>query len=253
MKAVIIEDEIFAAQALQHLIQETDESIEVISILQSIDESVEWFRSHTVPDMVFMDIHLADGSSFAIFDEVSIRCPIIFTTAYNEYALKAFEVNSIDYLLKPINQKDLERAINKYKNLKATPDNNTELINNLIVSIKKGEQAYKSYFLIPERDKLVPLATADIAYICIDVKMVKAVTYANRTCYLDLSLDELGQQLSPVDFFRANRQFIIARKAVKSLTLWFNSKMVVNLTVPPPEKIIISKAKVSEIKRWLTM
>ena len=253
MKAVIIEDEIFAAQALQHLIQETDESIEVISILQSIDESVEWFRSHTVPDMVFMDIHLADGSSFAIFDEVSIRCPIIFTTAYDEYALKAFEVNSIDYLLKPINQKDLERAINKYKNLKATPDNNTELINNLIVSIKKGEQAYKSYFLIPERDKLVPLATADIAYICIDVKMVKAVTYANRTCYLDLSLDELGQQLSPVDFFRANRQFIIARKAVKSLTLWFNSKMVVNLTVPPPEKIIISKAKVSEIKRWLTM
>ena len=253
MKAVIIEDEIFASQALQNLIRETDDSIEVLSVLQTIDDSVEWFRSHPVPDLVFMDIHLADGSSFAIFDEVKITCPVIFTTAYVEYALKAFEVNSIDYLLKPINQKDLERAVNKYKHILSTPYNSAELINKLIASIKKGEMAYKSYFLVPEKDKIVPLSTADIAYICIDAKMVKAVTYANRTYYLDQSLDELGVQLNPAEFFRASRQYIIARKALKDLTLWFGGKMALNLTVAMPERIIISKAKVVEIKQWMTM
>jgi len=252
MKAVIVEDEIFAAKALQNLIHEVDASIEILSVLPTIDESVEWFRSHPVPDMVFMDIHLADGSSFAIFDEVNIFCPVIFTTAYDEYALKAFEVNSIDYLLKPINQKDLERAIGKYKNLKSSSTENAELMNNLIATLKKGERTYKSYFLVPEKDKLVPLSTADIAYICIDEKMVKAVTYSNRTYYLDQSLDELGEQLNPADFFRANRQYIISRKAVKDLSFWFGSKMAINLTLNTPERIIISKAKVGEMKRWMT-
>ena len=251
MKAVIVEDEIFAAKALQNLIHEVDASIEILSVLPSIDESVEWFRSHPVPDLVFMDIHLADGSSFAVFDEVNISCPVIFTTAYDEYALKAFEVNSIDYLLKPINQEDLERAIGKYKNLKSGSNDNTELMNNLITTLKKSERTYKSYFLVPEKDKLIPLATADIAYICIDAKLIKAVTYSNRACNLDQSLDELIEQLHPADFFRANRQYIISRKAVKDLSFWFGSKMAVNLTVATPERIIISKAKVGEIKRWM--
>ena len=253
MKAVIVEDEIFAAQALQTLIHEVDASIEVLCILPSIDESVEWFRSHSVPDLVFMDIHLADGSSFAIFEEVKISCPVVFTTAYDEYALKAFQVNSIDYLLKPINRKDLERAIGKYKNRIAVPGNSADLINNLIASIKKTERTYKSYFLVPEKDKLVPLATADIACIFIDVKMVKAVTFANKNYYLDQSLDELAEQLNPYDFFRANRQYIIARKAVKDLSKWFGSKMTVNLSVSVPEKIVVSKLKVSEIKQWMMM
>jgi two-component system LytT family response regulator len=253
MKAVIVEDEIFAAQALQNLIHEVDASIEVLAILPSIDDSVEWFRSHSAPDLVFMDIHLADGSSFAIFEEVKISCPVVFTTAYDEYALKAFEVNSIDYLLKPINRKDLERAIGKYKHMIAAPETNTDLINNLIASIKKTERAYKSYFLVPDKDKLVPLATADIACIYIDVKMVKAVTFANKTYYLDQSLDELAEQLNPYDFFRANRQYIIARKAVKDLSKWFGSKMTVNLSVPVPEKIVVSKLKVNEIKQWMMM
>jgi len=250
MKAVIVEDEIFASQALQELIHKVDASIEILSVLQSIDESVEWFRSHPVPDVVFMDIHLADGSSFAIFDEVKITCPVIFTTAYNEYALKAFEVNSIDYLLKPINQNDLVRAINKYKNMTGASNNN---INSLIASIKSAKQEYKSYFLVPEKDKLIPLATADIAYIFIDEKMMKAVTFANRTYYLDKTLDELETQLNPDEFFRANRQYIIARKAVKDLTIWFGGKIAVTLSVTTPERIIVSKLKVGEIKRWVVM
>jgi len=253
MKAVIVEDEIFASQALQSLIREAVPSVEILATLHSIDESVEWFRSHPVPDLVFMDIHLVDGSSFAIFDEVSITCPIIFTTAYDEYALKAFEVNSIDYLLKPINQTDLARAINKYNNMIANPNKNTELINGLIASIKTGERTYKSNFLVPEKDKFIPLATADIAYIFIDEKMVKAVTFANRTYYLDKSLDVLETQLNPYDFYRANRQYIISRKAVKDLSTWFGSKIAVNLSVTTPERIIVSKLKIGEIKRWVGM
>ncbi len=252
MKAVIVEDEVFASQALESLIHEVDPAIEVIAVLQSIDETVDWFRLNPMPELVFMDIHLADGSSFAIFEEVNITCPIIFTTAYDEYALKAFEVNSIDYLLKPISKRDMERAISKYKNISATStDIDTETIQKLLASLKQNERTYKTYFLVPEKDKLVPLAVADIAYIYIDAKMVKAITFGNKTCYLDQTLDELAALLNPADFFRANRQFIIARRAVKDLSMWFGSKISVNLTVPTPERIVVSKARVGEVKKWI--
>jgi len=254
MKAVIIEDENFASQALQALIREIDPSIEIVATLESIKESVEWFKfnSTSVPDLVFMDIHLADGPSFAIFDEVKITCPIIFTTAYDEYALKAFEVNSIDYLLKPISRENLERALDKYKNLTVNPDNHVELINTLVTSLKKGVRNYKSYFLVPEKDKLIPLATADIAYIYIDVKVVRAVTFSNKTYYLDQTLDELALLLNPDDFFRANRQYIISRKAVKDLSIWFGGKMIVNLTLPVPERITVSKLRAKNVKQWVS-
>ncbi|MDR2038822.1 MAG: LytTR family DNA-binding domain-containing protein [Bacteroidales bacterium] len=251
MKAVIVEDEVIAAQALQELIREIVPEAEILAVLQSIDESTEWFQVHSMPDLVFMDIHLADGSSFAIFDGVKITCPIIFTTAYDEYALKAFEVNSIDYLLKPISKKDLERAINKYRHIRVNPTDNTELMDKLLASMKKSEAVYKSYLLVPEKDKLIPLPVSDIAYIFIDTKLVKAVTYTNRNYYLDQTLDELMDVLNPADFFRANRQYIIARKAIKDLSMWFGSKISVNLLLPTPEKIIVSKARVREVKDWI--
>jgi len=250
MKAIIIEDETVAAHALQTLIGEVDPGIGVIAVLQSIDESEEWFQTNPLPDLVFMDIHLADGSAFSIFEKVNISCPIIFTTAYDEYALKAFEVNSIDYLLKPINKQDLKRAIDKYKNFSFHPDSNTDLINKLLKSLKQDTTSFKSYFLVPEKDKLIPLATQDIAYIGIDAKMVKAVTFDSHTYYLDLVLDDLMRQLDPSLFFRANRQYIIAHRAVKDISLWFGSKLSVNLTVPTPERIVVSKARVGEFKTW---
>ncbi|MDR1781128.1 MAG: LytTR family DNA-binding domain-containing protein [Tannerella sp.] len=250
MKAIIIEDEIVASKALQILINEVDASIEIQAVLQSIEESVEWFRTSGMPDLAFMDIHLADGSSFAIFDEVSVSCPVIFITAYDEYALKAFQVNSIDYLLKPINRKDLERAIDKYRNLVSHPDENNKLINKLMESLRQSGANYKSYFLVPEKDKLIPLPVRDIAYIYVDTKMVKAITFAGRTYYMDSVLDDLMQQLDPSLFFRANRQFIIAHKAVKDISLWFGSKLSVNLTVATPERIIVSKARATEFKKW---
>ena len=148
MKALIIEDEVLAAQSLQKLITEVAPDTEVIATLQSIEESVAWFNENPMPDLVFMDIHLADGSSFAIFEQVEITCPIIFTTAYDEYALKAFEVSSIDYLLKPINRNDLTRAMNKYKSLVANNSTDNQAITDLLQKLgatKKYKSCFSSY------------------------------------------------------------------------------------------------------------
>ena len=238
-----------AAQSLQKLVTEVAHDTEIIDVLQSIEESVAWFEENPMPDLVFMDIHLADGSSFAIFEKTQITCPIIFTTAYDEYALKAFEVSSIDYLLKPINRNDLERAMNKYNSLVGEKTDNSNAIEQLLnqIGLKKR---YKSCFLVPERDKLIPLPTSNIAYIYIEDKLVKAIALDEHVYYMSQTLDEITNQLSPVDFFRANRQFIVSRKAIKDITIWIGNKLSLNLLVKVPEKIIISRAKVSEFKTW---
>ncbi len=249
MKAIIVEDEYVAAQSLQRLIEQVDESIEIIGVLQSIEESVEWFSLNKAPDLVFMDIHLADGSSFSIFEKVDIGCPIIFTTAYDEYSLKAFEVNSIDYLLKPINKKSLERALSKLKNL-TSQQNNIDQVASLLASLKLPKAAHKTHFLIPHKDKLLPLAVEKIAYVYSELKMAKIVTFSHQHYVLDVSLDELSKQLDPTIFFRANRQFIVSHRAINDLSIWFNGKLSVNLSVETPERIIVSRARTSEFKAW---
>ena len=250
MKAVIVEDEIIAAQNLQRLISQINKDIEILTILQSVEDSIEWFSLNPSPDLVFMDIHLSDGASFAIFEKVKIHAPIIFTTAYDEYALKAFEVNSIDYLLKPINSKDLERAINKFSRLNKAQSSNEDVISNMLAMLKKEKEVYKSFYLIPHKDKFIPLSVNDIAYIYSENKAAKMVTFDNRTYFENTSLDEIQRQLNPVKFFRANRQFIISHKAIKDITMWFDSKLSVNLSVDIPEKIIVSRMRASEFKDW---
>lgn len=250
MKAVIIEDEKIAADLLRNLINQLDENIEVVTTLQTVEDSIEWLENNQHPDIMFVDIHLADGSSFSIFEKTEVRCPIVFTTAYNEYALKAFEVNSIDYLLKPINKDDLQRALNKYKNLKG---DNKDLDYKKFVSrfLSEGNvNNYKEYFLVPERDKLIPLAAKDIAYIYIDLKLIKAVTFSGKVYYLNQNLDEMMNQLNPKNFFRANRQYIVAHESIKDVSMWFGNKISLNLTLPTEEKIIVSKARVAEFKNW---
>ncbi|MBO5849284.1 MAG: response regulator transcription factor [Bacteroidales bacterium] len=251
MNAIIIEDEKIAAESLKSLINQLDGDIEVIAILQTVEDSVEWLTNNRQPDLLFVDIHLADGSSFSIFEKVKVECPIVFTTAYDEYALKAFEVNSIDYLLKPINKDDLQRALNKYKNLKGqSSDVDYKNVMSQLLSQTNAVNNYKEYFLVPERDKLIPLAAKDIAFIYIDLKLIKAVTYSGKICYMNQNLDELMSQLNPKKFFRANRQYIIAHEAVKDVSIWFGNKISINLTVPTEEKIIVSKARVTEFKNW---
>lgn len=250
MKALIIEDEVVAAKALQKLLKEVNPSIEVVNILESVEESIEWLESNPMPELIFMDIHLADGSSFAIFDKVDITCPVIFTTAYDEYALKAFEVNSIDYLLKPIGKESLKRALNKYYSLSERRVS-TDQIEKLLAQIGEKKR-YRSCFLLPERDKLVPLPVNTIVYIYIDAKTVKIVTTGGKNYFMNHTLDDLMSELDPQMFFRANRQFIVSRDSIKDVSVWFGNKLAINLNVEVPEKIIVSKAKVGEFKAWFT-
>lgn len=248
MRALIIEDEILAAKHLRHVIDEVG-GIDVLAVTESITESVEWFRNNAQPDLIFMDIHLADGSAFEIFRHISVTCPIIFTTAYDEYALKAFKVNSIDYLLKPIDAVSIKGAIRKLELL--TPKNSSQAdFKKFIDTFTKG-LTYKSHFLIPAKgDKLIPAQAAEIAYIYIDSGTVKSVKFDEKSFRFEYTLDELAELLDPNDFFRANRQYIISRTAIKDIDLWFNSRLSVNLKLTTPEKILISKARIPEFKNW---
>lgn len=235
MKTLIIEDEKAALRNLKAVMQEVNTDFEIVGEVDSIFDGVEWFCTHPMPELVFMDIHLADGSAFDICAQVDITCPIIFTTAYDEYALRAFKVNSVAYLLKPISRTDLQEAMHKL-----------ELLGGQV-----KEENYKTHFLMPVKgDKLLPVSVEAIQYFYISNGLVKAVDSEGKEFVFSQSLDELAEQLNPHDFFRANRQFIVSRKAVSDISLWFNGRLAINLKVPVPEKIIISKAKASELKDW---
>lgn len=248
MNVLIIEDENLAVQNLISYLDKIGD-VSVAAVLETVHDSVEWLENHDHPDVVFMDIHLADGSSFEIFNNVKIQCPIIFTTAYDEYAVKAFKVNSIDYLLKPFDLKDVEQALDKFQNLKNQSAGSDE-IQKLIATLKP-EKKYRSHFLVlQEGDKLVPLATRDIACVIIGDGTVSAITKEGKRMTLDHTLEEMEAMLNPEEFFRANRQTILSREGIKEAELWFNNRLLVTLVVKIPEEIIISKARVPEFKSW---
>jgi two-component system LytT family response regulator len=259
LNAVLVEDEVIAALNLQRLIAQVNGDVEVIAVLKSIEESVEWFSCNPSPDLAFMDIHLSDGSSFSIFEKARIEAPIIFTTAYDEYALKAFEVNSIDYLLKPVNIKDLERAMKKISRRFGDPSgrlhgenacNNEDVIAKMLSVFRKEKTVYKSNFLIPHKDKYIPLSVHDIACIYSENKIARMITFDSRALYENSSLDELQRQLDPSVFFRANRRYIISHRAIKDISVWFTGKLSINLSVAIPEKIIVSRERVAQFKEW---
>ena len=247
MKILIIEDEDLAAQMLQKLIKEVEPEAEILAKLQSIEESVDWLGNNPMPDLMFADIHLADGSAFVIFENVNVTCPVVFTTAYDEYALKAFEVNSIDYLLKPINREELLRAFNKFNNFGMK-----SISSKMPLASANGDEPkkYKSYFLVPNRDRLIPMSINNIAYIYTGNKSVKVTMLDKSSFTLSLNMDEIMSQLDPTKFFRANRQFIVSKEAIKDLTVWFGSRLALNLKIETPEDVLVSKARVNEFKEW---
>lgn len=260
MKIVIIEDEKAAVRNLISLLSEVNPEIEILTVLDSIGSTLDWFGNHSIPDLIFMDIHLADGSAFEIFDHISITCPIIFTTAYDEYALRAFKVSSIDYLLKPIGKEDIKHAFEKLEKLKdatskyatvsLTQEN--ELLQ-LIHSLKK-QDTYKTHFLIPLRgDKLLPISVDMIRLFYIKDCQVKAVLTDGSEYNFPQTLDELTDCLNPTLFFRANRQYLISREAIKDIDLWFNNRLSINIWHSKnAEKILVSKVRVAEFKEWFS-
>ncbi|MBO5345944.1 MAG: response regulator transcription factor [Paludibacteraceae bacterium] len=249
MKLLIIEDETTAFVALKEQLAELMPNAIIEGPIQSIDEAIEYFETNEMPNLVFMDIHLADGSAFAIFNSVDIICPIIFTTAYDQYALKAFSVNSIDYLLKPIDTNQLHRALDKFQNF-AKNNINNEQIQKLISSFKP-EPTYKKCLLVPQRDKLVLVESERIAFIYIDTQVIKMITTNGDIYFPNDTLEDIYQQLDPKQFYRANRQQIINRSIIKDISTWIGNKVLVTPKISIPERITISKGRAAEFKKWL--
>ena len=251
MKDLIIEDETAAALNLRSLLGHEFPEVEIVAMTESIVETAEWFATGGSPDLVFMDIHLADGNAFKIFERTEISCPIVFTTAYDQYALQAFRVNSIDYLLKPIKADDLRRAITKFERLSgAERTDYTEKVNRLAQSHSEQNNTQQN-FLIHVKDKIVPLSKDDIAFFYTSQERVSVYTMSGENYPMMGSLETIMNRLPECEFFRANRQYIISRKAINDISVWFGSRLSVNLSVAIPEKIIISKARVPEFKTWL--
>ena len=248
MKILIIEDETAAAQNLSAILKEIAPDVEILDIIDTVVDSVEWFRSNPMPDLVFMDIHLSDGKSFRIFDSVKVDVPIIFTTAYDQYALEAFKVNGIDYILKPINEPDVSRAIDKWKML--TNADRSAYVER-VDTMAQTERVEQQTFLVRFRDKIIPLSCDDIAFFYTSDERVSAYNFKGERYPIERTLEALQGILPQNVFFRANRQFIVSREAVKDISVWFGSRLLLNLTLETPEKIIISKARVPEFKAWL--
>ena len=246
MKALIIEDETAAALNLEAILKQVAPGVEVIGTLESVEESIGWLRANPQPDLLFMDIHLADGDSFRIFDAVEVTAPVIFTTAYDRYALEAFKVSSIDYLLKPINADDVWRALEKLRRLTSG-----ERLDYGSRVRSLAAQRQEEVFLVRVRDRIIPLQRDRIAYCYTSNEKVTACDFDGETYPLDKTLEALQALLPERDFFRANRQFIVARRAVKEIAVWFGSRLTLHLTVDTPERIVISKARVPEFKTWL--
>jgi DNA-binding LytR/AlgR family response regulator len=252
VKVLIIEDEAPAFRRLQRILEEIRENIDIIDVIDSIEESVKWLRNHQLPDLIFMDIQLADGLSFDIFNQVKVTTPVIFTTAYDEYTLKAFKVNSIDYLLKPINKELLRESLNKYDTLKETfsaaqASNLVEILN----QIKPEEKRYKSRFLIKIRDQLIAVETNNIAYFYTEHALVYAKTKQDKKYLLDFTLDELKACLDPKSFFRINRQYIASFQAISTSYQWEKGKLKVVLSPKTTNEVLISRDRSTDFKRWL--
>ncbi len=259
MKVAIVEDELIASESLQDKILSIRPNTEIVATLRSVHQAVQWFEQNEQPDLLFMDIQLSDGLSFCIFDQTEVTCPTVFTTSYDEYALRAFEVNCVDYLLKPVSTEKLERAFVKIEQglLSSTTKQDAqdimrEQISNLLATYTSDQKVYPRSILVPSGDKFVPLEIAQIAFIKAEMRMAKLYILDGRTITLDKSLDSMKAQLDPRDFYRVNRQYIVARKAIRDISHWFKSKLRVNLIITPPEDIIVPPTSASEFKQWLT-
>ncbi len=253
MKILIIEDEAPAFRRLQKVLEEINPAIEIVEVIDSVEESVSWFTHHNPPDLIFMDIQLSDGISFEIFEKVKINKPVIFTTAFDEYMLKAFKVNSIDYLLKPVKREDLTASLQKYNDLKASFSSEASLpdLNTLIGQIRMDDKKYKSRFLIRQGEKLISVETVDVAYFYTKNGVVYLVTNEDKKYLMDFNLDELTNQLDPDKFFRANRQYVVSFQAINATHKYHKGKLLVELRHKTDEPLTVSAEKATEFKNWL--
>lgn len=247
MKVLIVEDEIAASRNLQAMLLSIDPTIEIVGITESVVQTVRWLISNPAPELIFMDIQLSDGSSFNIFSAITVETPIIFTTAYDEYAIDAFRVNSIDYLLKPVDEKTVGRALDKYKKMEAYGMRaHLSRITKLLYS---GN--YPSKILLPCDNKLIPINIRDIACFYSTADHTQVFLEGGLSYSYGKTLEAIAQSLDPDLFYRANRQYIVSRNAIRDITIWFDNRLLVELSIQTPERIFISKNKSADFKRWM--
>ncbi len=252
MKVVIVEDEALAAKYLAGTLARLETGIEVVAQLAGVAEAVAWFKANAAPDLAFFDIQLSDGVSFDIFDQVELKCPVIFTTAYDEYALRAFKVNSVDYLLKPIEDVELKRALDKYRHLYQPPPDQESRVQHLLEALRNpGSKRYKERFLVRSLGAHLLVPTAEVAYMMKD-ELVYLITMDNKRYVTDYNtMDELEDLVNPLDFFRANRQFIVRLGAVESLKNSPTGKLNVKLKAPMNAMVDVSREKAPAFRAWI--
>lgn len=247
MKVLIIEDETPAANRLTKMLSEIDPNIEVAERLDSVESSLNWLKYNTCPDLIFLDIHLADGSCFEIFKYSEVNCPIVFITAYDEYALQAFKVNAIDYLLKPLKMEELRRAIDKFYQRRAPlpPFDYSK-----IASVMTPQYAERFLIKIGQMFRLVEVK--DAAYFYSEDKITYLIATNGKRHPLDMTMDKVESMVSPKQFFRINRQFIISISAIAEMHTHSKSRVKIVLNPPAKEEAVVSAEKSADFKKWLT-
>jgi two-component system LytT family response regulator len=256
MNILLVEDEPRTARTIERLLLGLRPDARVLGQPDSVAATLAWLAEHTAPDLILMDIHLSDGSSFEVFRRTTVTCPVIFITAYDEHALEAFQVNGIDYLLKPITRNNLRHGLEKFATLQrhysagpALPD-----LTALLRTVQQLNAApgYKTSWLVPFKNKLIPVAAVDVAHFIIRNGVVSLTTLDGQHYALDSTLDELEAQVDPQHFFRANRQVLLARASIMALELYHNSRMLVHAQPATAELIIVPKPRVTELRHWVS-
>lgn len=251
-KVLIIEDEKPAAEWLSQLIRKLDPRITILAQIDSVRGAEEWFLKNAAPDLAFMDIQLADGLSFEIFERVKVPCPVIFTTAYQEYAIKAFKVNSIDYLLKPIAWNELEAAFLKFKGQSASAPAPSTLTTEMLDKVKEMiQKQHKTRFVIKVGDHLKSIPVEDVLFFYSLDKGTYICTNDFKNYLIDYSLDRISEMVDEQRFFRINRKYILSNQSIADIVIYSNSRLKIKLKKPDEESIIVSREKVQDFKNWL--
>lgn len=257
MKILIVEDEDLAVKKLTKTVNAVDASAEIIGVTDSIKSTVEWLESNNTPDLILMDIELADGQSFEVFNLTQVKSPVIFTTSYDEYALQAFKVNSIDYLLKPIQKEDLQAALNKYQQLKnlyqkeepKAESNIDQIIKELQQKLQPKE--FRKRFLVKQSQKLVSIDVEDIAYFFSEGRLNFFKTTDNKKFIVDYTMDELEDMLDPGRYFRISRSFYVSIDSVDQIHDYFGNRLLLHLKPDIDKESIVSREKVTDFKKWM--
>jgi two-component system, LytTR family, response regulator LytT len=252
MKILIVEDEELAVKKLQKTLAAVDASANVVGVTDSIKSSVEWLQDNPQPDLILMDIELADGQSFEIFNLTDVKSPVIFTTSYDEYALKAFKVNSVDYLLKPIQKEELQTALQKFQKLKGNGSNDIN-IDSLVKELQQKLQPkeYRKRFLVKHAQKLVSVEIEEIAYFYSDGRLNFFKTTDNKKFVVDYTMDELEDMLDPEKYFRISRSFYVSINSVDKIDDYFGNRLILGLKPAVDKEALVSREKVTDFKKWM--